>query len=247
MEYIPLSFLAGVLTILAPCVLPLLPIIVGGSLTDKNPWRPLIVTLSLAASIVIFTLALKVSTAFIEIPQSFWKWFSGAIILFFAFTLLFPTAWEKLAAKLQLGSKSQGLLSKSGQKKGILGMVFIGAALGPVFASCSPTYFLILGTVLPQNFFIGLVNLLVYAAGLSLMMFIIAYTGQKFMSKLKVAADPHGRFKKGLGILFLIIGLGIINGYDKKFEAWVIQQGWTGITELEEQLIDNKADSIANE
>lgn len=247
MEYIPLSFLAGILTILAPCVLPLLPIIIGGSLTDKNPWRPFIITVSLAVSIVLFTLALKVSTAFIDIPQSFWKWFSGGIVLLFAITLLFPTFWEKLATGLRLGNASQGWLSKSGQKKGVLGMILIGAALGPVFASCSPTYFLILGTVLPQNFFVGLVNLLVYAGGLSLMMFAIAYTGQRFMSKLKVAADPHGWFKKGLGILFLIIGLGIINGYDKKFEAWVVQQGWTGITELEEQLIDNKVDSIADE
>jgi cytochrome c biogenesis protein CcdA len=68
---LPISFIAGILTILAPCVLPLLPIIIGGSLEEKSIRRPIIITLSLAASIVVFTLILKVSTAFIDIPQDF--------------------------------------------------------------------------------------------------------------------------------------------------------------------------------
>ena len=71
MELLPISFIAGVLTILAPCVLPLLPIIIGGSLTEKSIKRPIIITVSLALSIVLFTLILKVSTAFITIPESF--------------------------------------------------------------------------------------------------------------------------------------------------------------------------------
>ncbi len=244
MEYLWLSFLAGVLTILAPCVLPLLPVIIGGSLTDKNPYRPLIITLSLAASIVLFTLVLKASTVFIDIPQSFWKWFSGGIVLFFGCTLLFPASWEKLSVKANLGGRSQSLLGKSSQKKGVLGMILMGAALGPVFASCSPTYFLILGTVLPQSFFWGFINLIVYALGLALVMFFIAITGQRFMGNLKAAANPHGGFKKGLGILFCIIGVGIIFGYDKKLEAWIIDQGYFGITEFEERLVDEKAPKL---
>jgi cytochrome c biogenesis protein CcdA len=39
------SFLAGLLTVIAPCILPLLPVIVGGSLTGKNKWKPLIIAL----------------------------------------------------------------------------------------------------------------------------------------------------------------------------------------------------------
>lgn len=67
------SFIAGVLTILAPCVLPVLPVILAGSLTEKERWYPYLVTLSLALSIVIFTVLLKASTAFIDIPSSFWS------------------------------------------------------------------------------------------------------------------------------------------------------------------------------
>lgn len=67
------SFIAGILTILAPCVLPVLPVILAGSLTEKEKWYPYLVTLSLALSIVVFTVLLKASTAFIDIPSSFWS------------------------------------------------------------------------------------------------------------------------------------------------------------------------------
>jgi len=219
---------------------PLLPVIIGGSLTDKNPWRPVIITMSLALSVVLFSLLLKASAVLIDVPQDFWKWMSGGIVLFFGFTLLFPHAWEKISVKLNLGGTSQGALQKSSQRKGVIGMVFMGMALGPVFASCSPAYFLILGTVLQESWFWGIVNLFVYAFGLSAVMLLIALTGQRFMGGLKKAADPNGWFKKGLGVVFLIIGVGIILGYDKKFEAWIISQGYFGVTELEERLVENK-------
>ena len=238
MEFLPLSFLAGILTILAPCVLPVLPIIVGGSLTERNPWRPVIITLSLAGSIVFFTLILKATTAFIDIPPQFWKFFSGGIVLFFAITLLFPTTWAKISSKLGLGTSSHQLLESSTHKKGVLGMIFIGAALGPVFASCSPTYFFILGTVLPMNFFLGLLNLIVYALGLAFVMFLIAYAGQKVLRGLKIAADPKGKIKKVLGILFLIVGLAIITGLDKQFEGFLLDQGWGDFSQFENQLLE---------
>ena len=242
MEFLPLSFLAGMLTILAPCVLPVLPIIIGGSLTEHNPWRPLIITLSLAGSIVFFTLILKATTAFISIPDQFWKMFSGGIVLFFALTLLFPNLWAKLSSKMHLGTSSHQFLESSTQKKGVMGMVFIGMALGPVFASCSPTYFFILGTVIPMSFTLGILNLVVYALGLATVMFLIAYAGQRFMKKIKIAADPNGKIKKVLGIIFLIVGISIITGLDKKFEATLLQMGWGDFSQFEQSLIDRVKD-----
>lgn len=239
MEYLLIALLGGVLTVLAPCVLPLLPVIIGSSLVGSNPWRPYIVTGSLAFSVVLFSLLLKASTALLSVPDSFWKWLSGGIVIFFGLTLLFPHAWERLAVWFNLGGRSQGALQKSSERKGVLGMVLMGMALGPVFASCSPAYFLILGPVLQENWFWGIVNLMVYALGLSAVMLLIALTGRRFMPTLQAAADPHGWFKRVLGVLFLIIGAAIIAGYDKKVEAWIIGQGYFGVTEIEERLVDD--------
>ena len=232
-----ISFLAGVLTVLAPCTLPLLPIIVGRSAGSHNKYRPLIIAGSLAVAIVVFTLLLKASTAFIDIPQSTWAFVSGTIIILFGLMYLFPTGWEKLSVKLKFNSGSSKLLQKSSQKEGLLGDILVGLSLGPVFSSCSPTYFLILATVLPQSYATGVVYLIAYALGLSLMLLLIGYIGQKLVQKLKGAADPKSWFKRGLGILFILVGLGIMTGVDKKIEAYVLDTGFLDITKIEQRLL----------
>jgi cytochrome c biogenesis protein CcdA len=68
-----LAFFAGALTILAPCVLPVLPVVLAGSLSEKQKWYPYVVTLSLALSVVLFTVLLKASTVLIDVPSGFWK------------------------------------------------------------------------------------------------------------------------------------------------------------------------------
>lgn len=247
--FLIISFIAGVLTILAPCALPLLPVIVGGSLTDQDKKRPIIITLSLALSVVLFTLLLKASTAFIAIPEAFWKWFSAGIILIFALSLLFPDTFARGTLALQnlfkkkdaptdQGSASQKVLFKFYDKKGFWPAVMLGLALGPVFASCSPTYFVILGTVLPANFFVGLLNLAVYALGLASVMLLVAYAGQRIMGKLNVAANPKGWFKRGLGILFLFVAIMILTGLDKKLSTYVLDRGFLDITKVEEKILD---------
>lgn len=232
------SFLAGVITIAAPCVLPVLPVVLGGSLAGKSAKRPLIITLSLAVSIVTFTLLLRASTVLIAVPLSVWSTISGVIVLAFGIILLFPNTWERASAALGFNAKSQTLLGKAGKKEGVTGMIMIGAALGPVFASCSPTYALILAIVLPANYLAGVVHISLYALGLSIVMFAVAFFGQKAVKKLRFAADPHGKFRKGLGIVFVIVGIAIIMGMDKRIEAAIIESGYFGIMAWEEMLAE---------
>lgn len=246
MELLLVSFVAGMLTVLAPCVLPLLPIILGGSVADKNPWRPFVITFSLAVSIVVFTLLLKASTLLIDIPQSFWKTVSGGILLFFGFITLFPKIWDRIGILLGLNQKSHEGLQKAGQKKGLTGEIFLGAALGPVFATCSPTFFVILATVLPAGFFIGLLYLSVYALGLFIIMFLVAFFGQKFIAKARWATDKEGWFQKTLGVLFLLVGLAIITGADKKVESYLIDHGF-GNTAFEDRILKGAKESFEEE
>jgi len=247
MEFLLLSFVAGILTVLAPCVLPLLPVIIGGSVADKSILRPIVITLSLAGSIVLFTLLLKVSSLFVDIPQAFWTYFSGGIILVFAFSLLFPVTWAKALHKCGLGKFEQNANKKlytNSKKTSLFGMIATGAALGPVFASCSPTYFFVLGTVLPSSWFLGVLNLVVYALGLSLVMFVVAFAGQKALGRLNGLSNPHGWFKRTLGILFLVVGLGIITGYDKKLEIAILDAGFFDVSKVEQKLLDGAIDNL---
>jgi sulfite exporter TauE/SafE len=114
----------------------------------------------------------------------------------------------------------------------------MGAALGPVFSSCSPTYFVILATVLPQSFGVGLVYLGVYAAGLSIILLLISYLGQKFVKKVEWASNPNGIFKRGLGVVFILVGIFIITGFDKKIQTFILDKGYFNSTKIEDQLLN---------
>lgn len=227
MTFLFISFIAGVLTVLAPCVLPLLPVIVGGSIADaRSKWKPYVITASLAVSVVAFTLLLKVTTLFIDIPQTFWQYFSGTILIFFGFITLFPNIWERGALKINLilSRKSNTALAQGVAKESFWGDVIIGASLGPVFSSCSPTYFVILATVLPQSFAKGLIDLIAYAIGLSLALLSISLIGAKLVAKLGGVSDTHGWFKRILGALFLIVGVFVFTGWSRAIEIYLINK-----------------------
>lgn len=237
MDIIFIAFLAGILTALAPCVLPLIPVILGGSLTTSDKKRPFVIVSSLFFSIIIFTLLLKASTLLIMIPGGFWRWLSGTIIVLFGISLALPRLWEVLSNRLGLFSGSQKLLGKSLQKQGSGGAIITGAALGPVFTSCSPVYLFILATTLPQNFILGFSGIVSYALGLCLILLLAAKFGQTFISKFTWASNPNGAFKKVLGILLLLAGLAIITGWDRQLQLYVIEKGILDITQIERKLL----------
>lgn len=244
MFFLLISFIAGILTVLAPCILPLLPVIIGGTVSNGRKSKPYIIVVSLSVSVIVFTLLLKFSTALINIPQSFWQWVSGLIIVFFGLTMLFPEVWEKLTLKFnyKFSRKGNELLAQGVKQGSIKGDILIGSALGPVFTSCSPTYFVILATVLPESFTKGLIYLLAYTIGLSLMLLLISLLGQKLTMRLQNFSDPEGKFKKTLGVIFILVGVFIISGFDKKIQTWVVENDIFDVTNIEQKLLENVSD-----
>jgi cytochrome c biogenesis protein CcdA/thiol-disulfide isomerase/thioredoxin len=233
------------LTVLAPCILPLLPVIIGGSVQGGSNKRAFTVIASLVISIVLFTLLIKVSSVFLNVSPDVWKYISGVILLALALIMLFPKIWEKIPFVGKLSVSSNKALGKGFQKKTLWGDVITGAALGPVFSTCSPTYFVILATVLPASFALGLVYLTAYALGLGSVLLAISVFGQKVADKLNIAADPNGPFKKIVGVLFLLVALGIISGYDKKLQIAVLDAGFFDVTKLEQKLLQ-KVDLVGD-
>lgn len=242
MALLIISFVAGVLTILAPCILPILPVIVGRSITDTtlSMRRLLAIVLSLGVSIMLFTLFLKASTLFINIPENFWKWFSGGIIFIFGLVTIFPNLWGKISLTGIINRKSNESLSKGFQKNTLWGDVVMGVSLGPIFSTCSPTYFVILATVLPVSLSKGIVYLFAYSLGLCLALLLVSLVGQKLVNKLGIVSNPEGWFKKSIGVLFLLVGIFIVSGYDKELQTKLLDAGFFDVTKIEEKLLNNK-------
>jgi cytochrome c biogenesis protein CcdA len=226
------SLAAGVLTVAAPCVLPLLPVIVGGSIvadgadSRRARWRPYVIAASLAVSVIAFTLLLKATTALLGVPPQVWQIVSGVIVILLGVNLLFPALWESLSTRLGLGNRSNKVLDSSVQRQSVWGDVLTGAALGPVFSSCSPTYALIVATVLPVSFGEGLLYVTLYAIGLAVPLLLIALAGRTAARRLGWLADPRGWFRRSMGVLFIIVGIVVIIGADKALQTLILDLGW---------------------
>ena len=237
------AFIAGVLTTLAPCVLPLLPVIVGGSLDKPSAEarkRAYLIAASLGASVVIFTLLLRATTALIDIPQLTWQLISGVILVALGTVSVFPKLWDAASAKLSLQRRSNRQLVAARERQGALGAILTGAALGPVFTSCSPLYLYVLVTVLPASFAEGLLLLAVYAVGLCATLLVIALVGQKAVGKARWIANPEGNFKRVFGIIFILVGIAIILGLDKDLQFWIIENSPIRLWELDQGFIPGR-------
>lgn len=220
------AVVAGALTTLAPCVLPMLPVIVGGSLNTPGAQarrHALIVTTSLGASVIVFTLVLKASTALIEIPATFWQWISGVLLIGLGLVALFPQLWERISARFSMQSRSTQGLTSAYTRGGTSGAILTGAALGPVFTSCSPLYGYVVVTVLPASFGLGLAMLFAYSVGLCGTLLVIALFGQRVIGKFRWAVNPESSFRRGFGAAFIVVGVAIIAAWDKDLQTWVIE------------------------
>ncbi len=225
------AVVAGMLTTLAPCVLPLLPVVVGGSVvgpgggpSSHSPRRrALVIAVSLGASVMAFTLLLKATTALIGIPPRVWSIVSAVILVGLGVVGAFPDVWERLSGRLALQSRSGTRLSAARSREGLTGEVLTGAALGPVFSSCSPLYAYVVVTVLPASFGYGLVLLTAYVVGLAGTLLAVALLGQRLIKRLGWLADSHGWARRALGVVFILVGVAVGFGWDRLLQAWILE------------------------
>lgn len=242
MDVALLAFIAGMLTVLSPCILPLLPVVLSGALSTKDKLASYVIIGASALSIIAFTLLLKGTSLFLGIPNNVWFIISGFIISFIGLTMIFPILWEKLMQLFSVQEKT-GQLTRSaagvkGQKKNII----LGLSLGPVFTSCSPTYGIILATVLPVDFARGVSYIFLYALGLSLILLLIAFGGSKIAGKLQWFTKPA--FIRTLGVVLLLTGLLIATGLIKELEIILIESGFD-LTRFEWNFL-NRNERIGN-
>lgn len=220
------SLLAGMLSVLAPCVIGILPVLMARSVNGQKGRSPWWVIGGLASSIFLFSILLKSTTLLLGIPDEIWRYVSGGIILLFGVLMLWPGLWESLSLKLGFATSSQKLMASAAAKSGRYGDVLLGASLGPVFSACSPTYLLIVATILPVSPVEGVIYLLVYIAGLVAMIAAVLVVGRKLIKKLGWGLDPHSLFHKIMGIFLIVIGGMIAFGVDKALLSYMVESGW---------------------
>lgn len=231
-----LSFLAWMLSVLAPCVLPVLPVILWWSLGTQKRYKPLVIVLSTAFFITLFTVLLKASTVLIDIPSTVRTSFSATIIIFYGITLVFPSLRDKISQILRLHNSSS-LVDKAKQRDWILWDILLWWSLWPIFASCSPTYALLLSVVFPKSFAAWIWYTLLYALWFSLFLLLFVYGGRALIKKATWAMRSDWRFKKLLWIILVVTWILIATWYMKKLEIAILDAGFFDVWQFEQQLL----------
>jgi peptide methionine sulfoxide reductase msrA/msrB len=252
MIFFLIAILAGVFTVVAPCILPLLPIVIGASEAGQRHISRRAITIigCLSVSVIVFTLLLKATTLLISIPQTFWNIFSGVVIVLVGLVIAFPSLWAKVPFVQKLNVLSNKAVGAGYKEKSYKGDMLIGLALGPVFTTCSPTYLFIIATTLPASFFVGFIYLLGFTFGLALALLLVAYFGQRIANKVSDNMKSTEKIKQVFGILIVIVGLLILTGYDKKIQTLILDSGYGATIQLEDKLIEkfaptqNKTESL---
>lgn len=230
MPFVGVALVSGVLSVLAPCVIGLLPALVGRSLgaggVGGRLARAIVVIASLCTSIFVFTLLLKVSSALVGVPFRTWQLVAGVILVAFGIVTLFPDLWDRIAGRAGLAQVGARGRDYGLRREGVRGDLVLGASLGPVFSACSPTYAVIVAVTLPANFAEGALYMVAYLFGLAVTMFAVIMGGRAMVTKLGWSIDPHGWFKRILGVVFIVLGVAIATGLDKELLTFAVSNGW---------------------
>lgn len=160
------------------------------------------------------------------VPSSVWQVISGSIIFLVGLSYLRPQLYARLATALGFErfatTTQRKAFSSSSHSKEYL----VGAALGPVFSACSPTYALIVAVIIPVSFIEGIIYLLIFLLGLSLALLAIAFGGNRLIAKFDWALSSSGWFKRVLGIILMAVGIVIVTGWDKDMLSYLVERGW---------------------
>ena len=218
-----IGFLAGVVTAVSPCVLPVLPILLAGGASGRKPLR---IVAGLIASFTVFTLFAAWLLDQLDLPEDFLR--NAAIVLLFvmAVTLLVPRAGLLIERPLAVFSRFR--------PSGVGGGFFFGATLGLVFVPCAGPV-LATVTVVAANNSVGLRAILLtlaYAAGAALPMLLIARGGRAASGRLRRHAET---VRVVSGALLAAVALGLVFHVDDNLAT--LTPGYT--TFLQNKLENN--------
>jgi cytochrome c biogenesis protein CcdA/thiol-disulfide isomerase/thioredoxin len=235
------AFLAGVITILSPCILPVLPIILTSSIGGKDigKSRPIGVTAGFVLSFTFFTLFLSTIVRLSGIPAETLRIFSVLVIAGFGLSLLVP---KFQAFVEQLFAKTAGFAPQSRTKTGFTGGFVVGLSIGLLWTPCvgpilaSVISLAIIGTVTFDAFLITLA----YSLGTAIPMFLIIRGGQGALKRVPWLLAHLNQIQKIFGILMILTAIGIYFNVDRKFQTFVLEtfpQYGSGLTKLEDNTL----------
>jgi len=216
---IPLSFLAGLFTIASPCVLPVLPILLGSSIQQRSSRRPLFIVAGFILTFASFAMLLGAVSSTIHVAQEALRNTAIALLAISGLLRIWPQPYDWLTQRLQgLGFSMPQVAANDSNGGGFV----LGMSLGAVWTPCAgPVLASILALVVKAQdpaWSASLITL--YALGAAIPMLGIVYGGQFATQRVRLLARHAEGLQKTFGVLVLATALAIYLQYDVLAYAW---------------------------
>ena len=217
-----LALLAGVVTVAAPCTLPMLPILLGASVGQTGKIRPAMIALGFVMSFSAAALLLSAITRIFDFDPNSLRTGAAILLLGFGLLMIYPAPFEWLSIRLS-GLMSGGSAADTTPRQGNIGGFVLGTTLGLVWTPCAGP---VLGSILTvvatsQDTAWASLLLIVYAIGAALPMLAIAYGGQAVTTRVRSVARIAPRLQQGFGIVVIAFALLSYFQYDTLIVSWL--------------------------
>lgn len=217
-----LAFAAGLLTVAAPCVLPLLPVVLGATAAGGPGARPVFIAAGFALSFTVLALAFGSVQHLLGLDPQTVRDAAALLLVAFGLSMLWPGAFQRLA--MAMGGVL-GRVAALGDRAGPgwVGGLLVGASLGAVWTPCAgPVLATILTLVAAQTHWGASAGLLgLYALGAALPMLAIAYGGQWALARVRALAGHTHRLQQAMGVVVAAVGLLTFLQYDTLVTVWL--------------------------
>jgi cytochrome c-type biogenesis protein len=216
------ALLAGIVTVAAPCTLPVLPVLFGASIGQTSKARPVFIALGFVASFTIVAIVFSAITQIVGIDPDRLRTVAIGLLLIFGILMLWPRPFE------WLGARAGDLLNRVHRipvraQSGNIGGFVLGTTLGLVWTPCAGPVLASILTVIataPHVEWEALL-LMVYAVGAAVPMLAIAYGGQLVTTRVRSLARFSDRLQQGFGVLVIVFAVAMYLQYDVLVTAWL--------------------------
>jgi cytochrome c biogenesis protein CcdA len=228
------AFGAGVLTVLSPCVLPILPIVFGAAASERR-LGPVALAGGVAASFTIVGLFIAVIGYGLGLDERVFHQAAGVLLLAFGAVLVIPWLQHRMEAVLEPFSGWAGARVNQFNAQGLLGQAGLGVVLGAVWSPCvGPTLgaasvLASQGKDLPAVF----ATMMLFGVGAALPLLAIGLASRQALQRFRGGLGGVGRWGKwALGAGMCLVGALSLTGADQAVEAILVQASPDWLTHL---------------
>ncbi len=217
---IGLAILGGLLTAFSPCILPILPIIVGRSL-QTHRYGPLALVAGLISGFAIAGSLLGIASNWLTGLSNFIRNIAIVVLLALGLFSIFPK-WSYLFIS-KISSKFPVFKVKEPTKVNLAGEFWLGSQLGLLWTPCAGP---VLGSILilaaaNHEIFTAFILLLVYGLGTGLPILLLAYASRYFSKSFLKLRSRSQLLQKIGGVMISLTAIAILLGWDVKIQLWL--------------------------